>query len=491
MSSDRDARARVALDVGLGQDPEPATPRADTPFNIAVLGEFCGGSSGGALDFQPVLVDRDTIDDVIAQFSPQLRFRVTLGDPSAGQSEFSVRFGALDDFHPDRLLQRVPPLAALWQLRQRLADPRTFAEAARALRGADEGTERPPVRASGASLLEDILAGQPGPALTPAGGAREDDLQVLIQRVVAPHLIANPDPRQTALVAQVDEALVKGMRALMHRPEFQSLESLWRGIDFLTRRLETSSMLRVHVVHVPRFALATDGLVRVLDARVGGAPWGVLAGCYTFGASAQDATLLADVARLARAAGVPFVAGADIRLAGCPTLHAFTDPAGWNEPVDAAWDVLRRSGDARHVALALPRFLLRAPYGEDGEPCDLLPFEETTDVPAHADFLWGSPAIACALSLGQSFERAGWQLRPGTVLDIDGLPLHLLRSAGSADVLPCAESLMTDRAAARLVAQGLTPLATLKDQGALRLVRVQSMAQPTAPLAGGWDLQRP
>lgn len=509
MSRDRDSRSHVELDVGVGQEPRRSTPRPDTPFNIAVLGDFRGRADGSVADgedFRPWLVDRDNVDEVLARLAPVLRFRVRSDDraaagtrPESG-SEITVRFGELEDFHPDRLLQRVPALNALWQLRKRLADPRTFAEAALELRGGNEVTAEAlapgPGRGGGASVLEDILAGMPGPALEPAAAPREDDLQALVRRLVAPYVVAGEDPRQAALVAQVDTVLVNSLRALLHQPAFQALEALWRGIAFLTRRLETDAILRVHLVDVSRATLSADvsperetrmRFHRFATAGVDGAPWAVLAGCYTFGPGAQDAALLGHIARESRGAGVPWMAAADARLAGCPTLETLTEPGDWNEPVDPAWDAFRRTPEAAHVALALPRFLLRLPYGEDGEPCESLPFEEVTDAPAHDDFLWGNPAIACALLLGRSFERAGWQLRPGLDLDIDGLPLHLVRRAGTTDVLPCAESLMSERAAARLMEHGLMPLASLKDQDAVRLVRFQSMAKPATALAGGWS----
>ncbi|MGH7470216.1 MAG: type VI secretion system contractile sheath domain-containing protein [Longimicrobiales bacterium] len=504
MSSGRDARTRVELDITLGQEPLPARPRVESPFNIAVLGDFRGaGSTSDYGDWQPILVDRDNVDEVMARLSPGLRFRMTSGEQASEQSvneaQFALQFKELDDFHPDRLLQRVPALAAVWQLRQRLADTRTFAAAARELRG-EEIAAPPPsggsARAGGASLLEDILATQAGPALTPVAAPREDDLQTFIRRVVGPHLIAGQDPRQAALVAQVDEMLVNGLRSLLHQPAFQALESLWRGVDFLTRRLETDGSLRVHLVNVPRAVLAADVAAenertkrfsRLVNTGVDDAPWAMLAGCYTFSPSAQDAALLGHIGQVAREAGVPFIAAAHLRLAGCPALDTFTEPAEWTEPVDPAWGAFRKTPEASHVALALPRVLLRPAYGDDGEPCELLPFEEATDSPAHEDFLWGNPALACALLLGHSFQRAGWQLRPGLDQNIEGLPLQLVRSAAGTYVLPCAEALMTERAAALLLERGLTPLASLKDQGAVRLIRFQSMASPATALAGGWN----
>jgi type VI secretion system protein ImpC len=141
---------------------------------------------------------------------------------------------------------------------------------------------------------------------------------------------------------------------------------------------------------------------------------------------------------------------------------------------------------ARYLGLALPRFLLRLPYGPGGETADAIDFAEVGEAPSHEDYLWGSPAIACALLLAESFGDSGWGLRPGERLDIEDLPLHVVRAGGEPTAQPCAETLLTERAALRILESGLMPLASLKGRDAVRLVRFQSIAEPAAPLAGRW-----
>ncbi len=77
-------------------------------------------------------------------------------------------------------------------------------------------------------------------------------------------------------------------------------------------------------------------------------------------------------------------------------------------------------------------------------------------------------------------------MRPGAHVEIRGLPLHVYRANGAAVALPCAETLLTERAAARLLELGITPLASLKDSDVVRLVRLQSIAQAGSALAGPW-----
>jgi type VI secretion system protein ImpC len=56
----------------------------------------------------------------------------------------------------------------------------------------------------------------------------------------------------------VDNALSDAMRAVLHQSEFQNLESLWRGLDLVLRRIETGPMLQVHLVDMSAEEFAAD-----------------------------------------------------------------------------------------------------------------------------------------------------------------------------------------------------------------------------------------
>jgi hypothetical protein len=93
----------------------------DTPFRIALLGDFTGRGNRGAIETgralaarRPVRVDRDDMDDAIGRLSPELLLPVRGGSESG-----LVRFSELDDFHPDRLYDRLPRFRALRETRER------------------------------------------------------------------------------------------------------------------------------------------------------------------------------------------------------------------------------------------------------------------------------------------------------------------------------------------------------------------------------------
>jgi type VI secretion system protein ImpC len=180
------------------------------------------------------------------------------------------------------------------------------------------------------------------------------------------------------------------------------------------------------------------------------------------------------------------LAAAHPRLVGCPSFGNAPDPDDWSDAELPGWDALRRSRDARYIGLAGPRFLLRLPYGKDGEPTELPSFEEFSGRDAHEEYLWGNSALLCALLYGEAFTVDGWTLRPR--LGVEGLPLHLVRADGDVTAKPCAEAVLSDRAADRMLDRGVMAVRSLKDGDAVRFARVQSIAEPLAPLAGRWEV---
>ncbi|HZI40831.1 MAG TPA: hypothetical protein VFD67_03990, partial [Gemmatimonadaceae bacterium] len=57
---------------------------------------------------------------------------------------------------------------------------------------------------------------------------------------------------------------------------------------------------------------------------------------------------------------------------------------------------------------------------------------------------------------------------------------------GETVATPCAEVLLTERAAERLLDRGLSPLLSVRDSDAVILPRLQSIAEPLARLSGRW-----
>lgn len=480
--------ARVELDAGAETELWPVrVPDSDTPFRIALLGDFTGRgrSCDPSLSGRRFLaLDRDNFELVMERLAPALG---------------TVRFTELDDFHPDRLYERLPIFAELRGLRERLEDRSTFQQAAAEVQGWKPRPEEPApapdpdlARLTPDQLLDRMLGDvEPGPALA---RRRADPFDQLLREIVAPYGEPKPDPRQPELVARVDEAISAQMRAILHHPEFQALEAAWRGLFFLVRRLETGALLKLSILDISKAELAGAAeklyelIVEQSVGTPGAPPWALVAGLYTFDDSPEDLEALRGVGRLARAAGAPFLAAASPRLLGCASLAHSPDPRQWQPDAGRArlWQALRRAPEAGFLGLALPRFLLRLPYGNGAGSTDAFSFEEMPNGPEHESYLWGNPALACVALLGEAFSRYGWEMRPDRCLEVEGLPVYLYRKDGEPTLQPCAEALLTERAADAIMERGLMPLLTIKDSDRARLARFQSIADPPSALAARW-----
>lgn len=458
-------RDRSSVSIYTGEDvQELARPNPDTPFQILVAGDFTGGA--GAVR-KAIPIDRDTFDRVLGALSPAIEVQL-------GSTPLKIQFHELEDFHPDRLVERLAPFQALRSLRARLADPATFAAAASEMA---PSSQAPPAAApppelanlSGADVLSVMMGEAPARGKAPDAEPHSlSDFEHMVRDMVAPYAVPRPDPRQPELIAQVDAAISGIMRAVLHDSRFQTLESNWRALHFLVRRLETGEDLKVALLDMPHLEMVGEAGLAHLRRALAGEARGVFAALYYFSPAEEPALLR--LAALARSGRAPLLAGL------APDVVGLT----------GVFRELRRSPDARWIGFALPRFLLRLPYGRETSPTDTFEFEEMPEPLVHEHYLWGHPAAGCAYLLGETFFRHGWAMRPGVVDTIDGLPLHVYKEDGEATLKPCAEVLLTEEAATLLLERGFMPLASYKGTDCVRVVRFQSVADPLAPLAGRW-----
>ena len=453
--SERISRVSVGIEVGERAQPILSAPEADTPFRMLILGDFSGrgfrGERAPIAGRRPIAVDSDNLDQVLASISPAVQL-----------PQGTLRFRSIDDFHPDRIYQRTDAFRKLAEMRNQPAPvPAAIRETAQ--------PAAPATPVSGRSLLDSMMAQadeEPASRVVEAPDALAD----FIQRAVEPHLAARQDPRQEEWAARVDAAAGEQMRAILHHPHFQSLEAAWRAVAMLVDRLQPDTDLKICVFDAPLDELMADAAA--LERSLGGsasAPWALIVGNFVFGQTAEDAARLRWLGRLAASLGAPFL-GEAVPPSDAPGLE---------------WQELVHSPEARWIGLALPRFLLRLPYGKDTSPAEQLDFEEMP-VSVHADYLWGNPAFFCACVLGLAFRADGWEMRPARHREIGGLPQHIYRADGESVAKPCAEVLLTDTAAEFILSNGFMPLASMKDQDSVLLVRLQSIADPAAPLSGRW-----
>lgn len=479
-------RFSSTIRVTAGEDPvDDATAAGDEPrFDVVVLCALDGA------DERPTVLrfDRDRCDEVLARLYPTWRGPVA-GEPVA------ISFTTIDDFDPDRLLERVAPLAALVRARR---DPAGATvplppPAAPASPAPPVVAPAPPPAASG-SMLEEMIAA------TEAAWAREEadrsPIRALAADLAAPH--SRPVERGAAAQrAAVDAALAAHLRALLHDPEFRRIEASWRDLRGLMMATDSTSRQRLWLAPCEPAGLRrlplTDPEATPLAGRLLVRRPALLVVDASFGPSPTDVRALAGLASLARALGAPCIANASPALLG---RRSFAEVAGMRPDAIVAaaraavtpeWQALRDDGRAGWIALAGPRLLGRLPYGSRTRPLASVPFEEATpEDDRGSTAAWSSPAVAVAAAAVRAFALRGADFDPRRDMRrIDGLPLVVDESTGEAEALPCTEVLLNDGQIEALSEVGILPLCAERDRGAASLPFVQSIAALRAALPLG------
>ncbi len=492
--------------------PGPDLRREDAPtLRIVIVADLRGRGGREAEDpglpiaqRRLVAVDVDNFGEVLARIPPRLELH--LGGPDS--PGLPIVFRSLDDFHPDALYRGLAPFGPLRDVRRRLLDASTFAQAAaewsRAVGLAREArpaasAASPPSPTEDDEATHRRLLGR-GPIevsrVPPAVASAQARLDQLLREIVAPHIVPTADRRLPELLRSIDETAAALLCAILHHPDFQALEGVWRSVHDLVTEIEADAGVELRLLDVTRAELQADGvaaLERLLTGREAaedaGAVWSLLVAGFTFGPDEGDATLLERLGAIAGGAGGPVLAAGDPGLVGCRSFAETPDPLDW-KTLDAGavarWRRLRESASAPWIGLAMPRILLRLPYGKRTDPIEAFDFEELPSGRDHEAYLWGNPAFACARLIASSFAENSAAMEPGDHLELANLPAAAYDDEEGPRMKPCAETVLSEAAAERILDAGAMPLLASSRRNAVRVMRFQSIAHPPRPLAAKW-----
>lgn len=450
------------------------------PVRIALMGDFSGRAAAGVLETgadlakrKPLNVEFDSLEDALTRLD--LTLQLPLGDAGS----VSIALQDMESFHPDQLYREVSLFSDLAGLRKQLNNTATFDKAAakvQAMAGQGSGKVSKRSRRSkarGAALAVDArlddfsrLVGLPS-----AAAEAETSVEALMKSVLAPFVVPAANPKKDALVATVDQGLSDAMRAVLHHADFQAMESLWRGADFLLRKLETGPGLQVHLIDVSAEELAADlsghsdlsdcAIYKMLvdtpsQDKTGG--YTLLCGLYHFEPTPPHTELLGRMAQIAQHASAPFVTSI-----GIDTLTDRKRPP--HALVQQAFAALQQMPAASHLCLMAPRFMLRHPYGKRTDPISSFEFEEFTADAGLRAMLWGHPALLAACVVAGNDG-----------LTIGDLPFYHFRDAdGDTVALPCTERLINSATATTLGQWGLSPLLAHKGAPELRIAGLDAV----------------
>ena len=334
--------------------------------------------------------------------------------------------------------------------------------------------------------------------------AVEGAVRTLAEQALASTVQISSDAYRTieAIIAEIDRKLSEQIDLILHHPEYQALESAWRGLHYLVNNTETDEMLKIRVMNISKKELhrtlrrhkgigwdQSPLFRRIYEeeyGQLGGAPYGCLVGDYYFDHSAPDVEMLGELAKIASAAHCPFISGADPAVMQMESWQNLANPRDLTKIFEnteyAPWRSLRESDDSRYIGLAMPRFLGRLPYGAKTNPIDEFDFEEDTNGADHSRYAWVNAAYAMAVNINRSFKYYGWATSIRGVESggaVENLPCHTFPTDdGGVDMKCPTEIAISDRREAELAKNGFMPLVHRKNSDFAAFIGAQSLQKP-------------
>jgi type VI secretion system protein ImpC len=332
----------------------------------------------------------------------------------------------------------------------------------------------------------------------------ENAVSTLVREALRDETVIKDDVLDTieAMIARLDAKLTAQMNEILHAPEFQQIESAWRGLSYLIYNSETDANLKIKVMNVSKNEIYRN-LRLFPDAKwdqsplfkqiyehefgmLGGQPFGCLIGDYYFSHLPTDIQLLRDLSKVAGAAHAPFFAAANPELLGLDSWTEINNSRDiskvFDTPEYAAWHGLRDQDDSRYLGLCLPRVLARLPYGAKSLPIEEFAFEEETDGHKGEKYAWMNASYAMAVNINRAFKEFGWCTRIRGVQsggEVINLPTHTFPTDdGGVDLKIPTEVGIPDRREHELAKSGLIPIIHRKNTDKAAFIGAQSVYKP-------------
>ncbi|SDP95087.1 type VI secretion system contractile sheath large subunit [Ectopseudomonas guguanensis] len=300
------------------------------------------------------------------------------------------------------------------------------------------------------------------------------------------------------MIAEIDAKLSRQMDEILHHPDFQALESSWRGLKLLVDRTNFRENIKLEILNASKQDLLDDfedspeivqsGLYKHIYTaeygQFGGQPVGALIANYYFDPSAPDVKTLQYVASVACMSHAPFIASAGPKFFGLETFTGLPDLKDLKDhfegPQFTKWQSFREQEDARYVGLTVPRFLLRNPYDPEDNPVKTFVYKENV-ANSHEHYLWGNTAYAFASRLTDSFAKFRWCpniIGPQSGGAVEDLPLHHFESMGEIETKIPTEVLVSDRREYELAEEGFIALTMRKGSDNAAFFSANSAQKP-------------
>ena len=493
-------------------------PMERLPLRVMIAADFSGGEGRRATT--PFVVSRESFKEILAEREPGQTMEVHnhLSRKPATRF-FRISVQDLKDFTPAALAVRVPELNLVRELVEQMEALRKKKTGPAEVRTALDRCAEMDALAEPMRLCREALEGKASPAAAgsrsaASAAAAQDDADDSVARILG--MVDAPkaaDPKQEdkrvksavgSLIGKVTgssgrsgavdgsplgraAAMARGLLAdqlyaIMHHPQFQSLESTWRGLKALVDRTNFRKGATIELLDTSREGLE-DALARTARTELDGiseVALSVIGLDFAFDNSTRDLELLGRLAEQAEQLQVPLLTSVGHRFFGLdeapeasrlPYMGRFMEQQQYIK-----WNSLRQKDCSRWLAVAFNRFLLREPYGEKDRDAGAL----AEDVCRVDQLLWGSPVWAVAALVTGSHVRTGWPTEITGMDDgcIEDLPIHEVAGDGARTVRIPLESYIPDKLSRDLAEVGFITLSSPPEGDCAYLFRAPILHRP-------------
>ncbi len=415
--------------------PQPCSPSLtrrlrELPFSVVVIGDFHGDQDDADReDPRLIPVAAGQIDRVLKRLRPRVTGRVASYLPSQDALNVNLSIHEIRDFDPNALVQQIEPLRCAHESRTLLRDLLAKVRRRPGLaHGLFQMCPTATARERIAERLDEIgepLDGRDVDVLlrTVPAHRREHCLAMLREFVRgAAEPGTTPESLEDELVRRIaglTHLLQRQVAEITSLPTYRRLEASWRGLHRLvTSAAPSPESTRVFLLSMRMEEFLGDLLTpsSLEDSRLfrllyrdewevfgSATPPSLLVADYRL--ESDEIPALAAMARLGAVVQAPFAAAGTSLIDDADedvedvsiTIRARNVARIFDDRRFAAWREFRRTTDARHVVLCMPRVRLERPRDE------LRP--ETND---SSTGCWGNPAYELAATAIASHRRCAW-----------------------------------------------------------------------------------
>lgn len=332
----------------------------------------------------------------------------------------------------------------------------------------------------------------------------DNAVNALVRQAMENQSVLSDDLMDTVaqLTAELDRKLTAQINEIMHNPEFQQLESAWRGLKYMVTSANPDATAKVRVLNASKDELRetlTSGepledlpLYKMIYTSeydsLNGTPYGLLIGDYAFDHSDGDIQFLSKMGELAQTAHAPFVASASPSLMGFDDISEISSAANLDTIMDGAaysgWNGLRKQEQSRYIALTAPKMMARTPYAP-GAANQVKDFNFVEEVDGHdnSKYSWMSSAYAMGANIVDAHKEYGWTVRIRGVQSggaVENLPMHVFDTGEGMQDAKCPTQVAIDNEReAQLSRHGLIGLLHRKNTNTAAFVGAQTLYSPT------------